>query len=343
MRGRTRLFVLVAASLAALLTVGAVAALASVSGEITRAQANESWTVASIAGSASWTACPEHPEEREPKPPPEEEITFGPSSWPPCSWTPYATIAPGSSSAECNAPARHLESSGNVGQGVTLAWKGDTQTVPANASFDVADVPLSGSPGQLLCLSVREVVPEPVMCAFGATEPGPGVEGGWVGAECPAYMLVSHYYTVDAAQLSAPQAGGQGATGPTGNGSSEQGPGGGRGTAAFETYVVPWGIAALQGPRTLMLAWTARYCVDSSPPELGGVGVRWRAMGNRRFRGRITVSLRYPAGQGRRVANRECQAIGQVAMSHLLVLARPLSRVVLLDGSSSPPKRRWPG
>src|SRR5438132_9193862 len=83
------------------------------SGEITRAQASPDWTVASIAGGANTTVqgsqCLEPPEEPEP---PEEEGPWEESDirweelfWPEtCNWTPYATVGPGASQADCSSP-----------------------------------------------------------------------------------------------------------------------------------------------------------------------------------------------------------------------------------------------
>lgn len=121
----------------------------ALTGEITRAEANDSWTLASIAGSAAWGECIRPP---------------GWSSSTVCSWRPYVTVGPGSELADCASPERRW---GQLGESVTLAWYGKSVTSDGSAEFDVTDVPISGEADQLACLSLVEDVWEPYPCPIG--------------------------------------------------------------------------------------------------------------------------------------------------------------------------------
>jgi hypothetical protein len=143
----------------------ALASGAAASGEITRAEANAAWTEGSFAGSVRWGNC-ELPDARPLTPFPGEgppgtslpSKTFGR-----CQITPYATVAPGEDPAECWAEARQWPHS--TGSQV-LAWEGATATIAGSRTFDVSSVALSGTPGQLLCLSVLEIREDPSPCAY---------------------------------------------------------------------------------------------------------------------------------------------------------------------------------
>lgn len=345
MRGRSvRLLVVVAAGMVVLLSVDAALAIASVSGasvsgEISRAEANEAWTTGSIAGSAEWTDCSEGPEEPgfEPFSEGEGEIIWDPGP-PSCSWTPYATLGPGSSPTDCS--GRRLDQP--LPSGVSVVWEGETRTAAGSESFDVPEVPLNGASNQLLCLSLLETVDEPAICIEGemATPQAAGYEAEVGEFECPEYLPVPYHHTLDARFLAAV---GHPADPAPAESDPPAPPPSTPDDTGFESVPVRWGIRSVGGPRSLTLSWTATYCLDSVAPTLGDIATRWQHRGHRRFRARITVHLNYPARQAQRIQGGGCQEIGQVPMSRRITLRHPLTNAVLLDGGISPPQRRWPG
>lgn len=149
----------VAMALAGLGLLAPAVASGASSGEITRAEVNPDWTSASIAGVAVRSNdCVVPPKDPDgPQPPKEPETTISPDSPPwACGWIPFATIGPGSSSADCSASGRRLNS---IGEDVQLAWVGPELQGPGVAPFDLAALSLArGSAGPLLCLSAVEAV-----------------------------------------------------------------------------------------------------------------------------------------------------------------------------------------
>lgn len=133
-----------------------------VSGEITRAEANSDWTNGSIAGSATWSGC----------------AVSG------CSLRPFVTIGPGSEPSDCSAEDRHWPHSDSQ---ITLAWEDREYFGGNSAVFDVPDIPLTGTPGQLACLSLLETYEERASC-----EPG---------LICLQYIVVRQNYKVLASKL----------------------------------------------------------------------------------------------------------------------------------------------
>lgn len=129
-----------------------------VGGSFTRAEANADWTTGSVAGSVRWGPC------SAPWPPVELENGFHPNTRS-CQWVPYLTVGPGSDAAECLSPDRRWP---QLGEEVTLAWSGGWHSAGGSQAFDLTDVPLSGVPGQLACLSVLEHVEERPYCPPGA-------------------------------------------------------------------------------------------------------------------------------------------------------------------------------
>ncbi len=174
-------------------TLSPASALAS-TGEITRATASRDWTQGSIAGSVSWTGCvhavqPPTSTGPGPLPPPE------PSPEPPyCGWIPYVTVAPISVSADCAADSRRWP---DLGEGVSLAWSGGERLAAGVAQFDLPEVPLDGSPGQLFCLAAIERASSGTIPCV---PPGEPVPPGW---HCP-YNIISYFIQFDSASIQAP-------------------------------------------------------------------------------------------------------------------------------------------
>lgn len=122
-------------------TIGLVTALAALalaqaaagySGEITRADANDTWTRGSLAGSVNWTDC---------------SGSF-------CSWLPVATVQPALPTYNCRGD-EGIDSDPNT----VPVWSGGTRTANGLASFDVTEVPIvAGVHGQRLCLTAIEKV-----------------------------------------------------------------------------------------------------------------------------------------------------------------------------------------
>jgi hypothetical protein len=142
-------------------------------GVIKRAEASGDWTQASVSGSVTWTGC-------------RYASGFEVFS---CTWTPYLTIGPGTRAADCNLTARGI----SPGEGITLAWKGQSHGGVGSQVFDLDGVPLSGAPGQLACLRVLEYGPQPVICI--QIYPSP----------CPAYRMGNAQWTLASALMSVPQ------------------------------------------------------------------------------------------------------------------------------------------
>ena len=145
-------------------------AIASSSGEITRALVSSDWTTASIAASAVRSkGCVEPPEEKIGKePPPGEEfperpfetiITSGPEYAPwECGWIAFATLGPGTSADDCASPGRRW---GSFEKGVRLVWESTELKDPGQAQFDLQNVALNdGYAAPLLCLAAVEAIPE---------------------------------------------------------------------------------------------------------------------------------------------------------------------------------------
>lgn len=98
------------------------------SAQITRAEANSTWTRGSSAGSITWTDC------------------GAACNW----WLPYATVQPSLPSYSCRGDEL-FDSDPNTQQ----IWSGGQQTANATLSFDRTDVGiLQGVVGQRVCLSV---------------------------------------------------------------------------------------------------------------------------------------------------------------------------------------------
>jgi len=190
---RAHISVVFAASFALALAAlpAAAASAASGSGEITRAEANAAWTLGSIAGSAAWSGCPVEWGEWEPFPPYEwYEFEEGESigTREDCRLHAFVTVGPGSEPSDCSDVGRKWPESDEQ---VTLAWSSVETLYSGSATFDESDVPLSGDPEQLVCLSLLETY--------------------WEQPECPPEMvcvqyieIVQNYSVLASAQMSAP-------------------------------------------------------------------------------------------------------------------------------------------
>lgn len=151
----------------------ASAAVAS-SGEITRAEANADWTLASIAGSVTWDECTSV-SSTEPWEPEVPEPISGPACW----LEPFVTIGPGSEVADCFASDRQWAHSGGE---LHLAWSGGTHILADSMTFDVEEVPLSGTSKPLACLSLVEYKEKRPVCKLGEI--------------CPQYIGIDQTYAV---------------------------------------------------------------------------------------------------------------------------------------------------
>jgi hypothetical protein len=186
-RARIWTVVFTASALLAVMALQAASALAS-SGEITHAEASADWTQGRIAGSATWGGC-----ENGEASPPDFGPLGGPSVSSGCSLQPYLTVG----TSECSSGERGWPHSNDK---LTLAWSGTEMAGGGSASFDVSEVPLSGEPGQLACLTLLETYEERPYCQI---HPEPGVA-------CPMWiMLVQNPVVLDEAPLT------QGSTPPT--------------------------------------------------------------------------------------------------------------------------------
>jgi hypothetical protein len=164
-RGHILLLLMVNAAVASLAAAGPASAS---TGSITRAEASADWTAGSFAGSASWDGC--------------EHISC-------VGVTAFATVGPGSEPADCSGGGRTWPHSG---EGIALVWSSGEGLGGGSASFDATEVPLSGTPEQLVCLSRRELVEERPECQTGPT------------VACPLWIaLVPHYEVLASAVVSA--------------------------------------------------------------------------------------------------------------------------------------------
>ncbi len=179
------------AHIPAVFAVGFVLALTAVpvagafasSGEITRAEANASWTLGSIEGSATWNGCPVEWGEWEPFPPYELQMRREH-----CRLQAFVTVGPGSEPSDCSAESRKWPHSDEQ---VTLVWSSEETLGSGSGTFDESEVPLSGATEQLVCLSLLETYWEQPEC------PPEQI--------CPQYILVVQNYSVLAsASMSAP-------------------------------------------------------------------------------------------------------------------------------------------
>lgn len=100
-----------------------------------------------------------------------------------------------------------------------------------------------------------------------------------------------------------------------------------------EDIVAGWKVTRATGRRTITLAWSVpRVCAGLPKPEVLDVVTRWGPeRRNGKFRAVITVFVRTYAGPSYPCAHG--------GMSKRIRLARPLDRVLLFDGSSTPPHR----
>lgn len=141
----------------------APASASATTAEVSTASVSADGSQITIAGSVTWTGCEiKFPEPPPPPPGPEEEEEgegeeeLPPLDSPPphCGWTPFATVGPGSDPAECSLPERQWPEA--LGPGVALTWKGAESRGAGTVSFEVADLPVSGGGGQLVCLGLIE-------------------------------------------------------------------------------------------------------------------------------------------------------------------------------------------
>lgn len=97
--------------------------------------------------------------------------------------------------------------------------------------------------------------------------------------------------------------------------------------------VVPdWKITRSTGRRTITLGWTIQRCVGLPDPEVSRVQVAWgRERASGKFPAVITVYVQTTSSAGH-----PCATFG---MSKRIKLSRSLSKAILFDGSSSPPRR----
>ncbi|HET7445345.1 MAG TPA: hypothetical protein VFJ57_11860 [Solirubrobacterales bacterium] len=163
----------------------ALASAATATGEITRAEASADWTEGSFAGSVRWGGC------ELPVIPFFWEEEGRPGTRPPtfprrCEITPFATVAPGDDPAECWSDERQWPHSAGAQH---LGWEGATVPFPGSATFDVPSAALSGTPGQLVCLSVLQIHEERPRCAY------------QLGVFCPLWIALVPTYRVAAAAV----------------------------------------------------------------------------------------------------------------------------------------------
>lgn len=164
--------------------VGATSAFGT-TGQITEALASPDWMRGSFAGTVEWSGC------AHPVPPPS-----GPSSsYTACTWTAYATVGPGTSEEACLSPDRQLNS---LGAGVQLVWQGEARTEAGSESFAVADFPMDGAAGKVLCLAATEVGTDgkTIPCL----PPGEPIPPGW---HCP-YHQVTYFSSLGSSMVAGP-------------------------------------------------------------------------------------------------------------------------------------------
>jgi hypothetical protein len=119
--------------------------------------------------------------------------------------------------------------------------------------------------------------------------------------------------------------------------------------AASATHVVATRITSYTEPkgRTVVIRAAGGYCVGERPPVIDKVSVRESAIGTRgRAKALITVFLRKrvrpeesappPSEETKTV--KVCQGI-EHSLDQLVRLGRPASKLLLYDGSITPPRR----
>jgi hypothetical protein len=172
-------------SLGVILPVGT--AMAS-GGEITQAEASSDWTTAHLAGWASWAGCGvSGPSD------PLESFLEGPltdiQTRAPCYWRPFVTVGPGSTEGDCEENDRLPWSNDET---VSLAWTGQEVSTGGTQDFDLPEVPLGKTPGQLACLGFVETV-------YNTCAPTKG-------NVCPMWFSATHVGVLDSASLESPEA-----------------------------------------------------------------------------------------------------------------------------------------
>lgn len=201
MRKRLRLsFVTAFATAIALLGPASAAAIVGPlpptyppTGKITRAEATPDWKIGSIAAEVSWGAC-ESPEFPEPPWDPEMPEPAPDPYFYSCSSTAFLTVGAGQGEDDCSDPGR---TPWRLGVGVVLAWLGEESLFPVSADLDLPDLPLSGEPGQLACLSAIEYlpsycppVPEIVCAQGGGTSIHRVLDSAWLTPSLPSRQFV---------------------------------------------------------------------------------------------------------------------------------------------------------
>lgn len=93
-----------------------------------------------------------------------------------------------------------------------------------------------------------------------------------------------------------------------------------------------WKATRVTGRRTITLAGFVQRCIGLPEPEISDVKIAWgRERKNGKFPAVISVFVRRTSSAGYPCA--------QSGISTRIKLARPLSKTILLDGSSKPPQR----
>ncbi len=93
-----------------------------------------------------------------------------------------------------------------------------------------------------------------------------------------------------------------------------------------------WKVTRGIGRRTVALAWPVQRCVGLPEPELSDVEVKW---GKRRPNGKFPAVIKLVVSS----TSSPSSPCAQTGMSKRIKLARPLSKVILFDGSSTPAAR----
>lgn len=99
-----------------------------------------------------------------------------------------------------------------------------------------------------------------------------------------------------------------------------------------EDQLASWTVTRATGRRTVTLSWLIQECLRTPGPEVTDVKAAWgRETTNGKFPLVITISVRtYSSPQ---------QPCTHSGMSKRIRLARPLSKVILFDGSAAPPRK----
>jgi hypothetical protein len=98
---------------------------------------------------------------------------------------------------------------------------------------------------------------------------------------------------------------------------------------------ISWSLGSIEGPRRLTIGISTGYCVGKPKPRVDRIEREWH-----RRSLVLTVFIRYPEVHWGK--HEGCGGVG-LGMSMAVGLGRPLSHRAIYDGSSSPPKRRYPG